>query len=187
MAGPSEHLLDALVAIVADRGLEGVSIRQVADRAGVSIGAVQHHFPTKNALLLAAMEHVSTRFRAELQQRLSAAPSPGGALRILALLLAGADGAPRASTVVWLSFAAHAAVDEQVAEVHRREWASLERFLADLVAAGAPHRTDPAGDAAALLALLDGLAVAVALEPQRMPPARAERLVDAWLAGLDAG
>ena len=40
---------------------------------------------------------------------------------------------------------------------------------------------------AALLALLDGLAIAVAVEPGRMPPERAERAVSGWLTGVLRG
>ena len=40
----------------------------VAERAGVSRGAAQHHFPTREALFTAALEHV-TRVRAEELRR----------------------------------------------------------------------------------------------------------------------
>ena len=182
MPGPSETLLRAVAGIVAERGLDAVSVRQVAERAGVSIGAVQHHFPTKDALLLAAVEHVSTAFRADLERRLDGCPSYAEALRILLLRLVGAEPDDRASTAVWLAFTARAAVDPGIAAVHRREWADLEETLTDLLRAAAPERPDPADDAAELLALADGLAIAVALEPGRMPPERAERLLAGRLA-----
>ena len=50
----ADDVTDALIRVVVDRGLDAVSIRTVAQEAGVSIGAVQHYFATKDDLLLAA-------------------------------------------------------------------------------------------------------------------------------------
>ena len=183
----SEPLLQAVVEIVAERGLDAVSVRHVADRAGVSIGAVQHHFPTKDAMLLAAVEHVSAAYRADLERRLRDCPSYAEALRVLAVRLVGAEPGDRPGTAVWLAFVARAAVDPAIAAVHRREWAELEATLAHVLRDAAPGRTDPAADAATLLALVDGLAIAVAVEPDRMPPDRAAGLVTAWLATVLPG
>ncbi|MGL5817052.1 MAG: TetR/AcrR family transcriptional regulator, partial [Phycicoccus sp.] len=60
MPAPSARIVDAVIDLVAERGMEGVSVRAVAGRAGVSIGAVQHHFPTKEAMLLAANDRIGT-------------------------------------------------------------------------------------------------------------------------------
>jgi AcrR family transcriptional regulator len=50
---PRERLLDAARAVIADDGLEGLSLRAIARRAGVSHGAPLRHFPTLAALLAA--------------------------------------------------------------------------------------------------------------------------------------
>ena len=52
-----------MTSVLVAEGFEGVSVRKVAARAGVSIGAVQHHFPTKDAMLAAAMERASAAVR----------------------------------------------------------------------------------------------------------------------------
>lgn len=44
-------LVDAALAIVAEEDVEGLSLRAVARRAGVSPAAPYHHFPDKGALL----------------------------------------------------------------------------------------------------------------------------------------
>ena len=54
----SEQLTDALMRLVVTGGLEAVSVRTVAKEAGVSVGAVQYHFKTKDDLLYAAYERV---------------------------------------------------------------------------------------------------------------------------------
>src|SRR5699024_6177811 len=54
-----DGIIEAVIAIVADAGFEGLSVRAVAARAGVSLGAVQHHFPTKAEMLTAAMSSIA--------------------------------------------------------------------------------------------------------------------------------
>ncbi|WP_344240527.1 TetR/AcrR family transcriptional regulator [Actinocorallia libanotica] len=53
-----QRLLDATVACLVDYGWSGTSTVLVSERAGVSRGAQLHHFPTKNHLVLAAIEHL---------------------------------------------------------------------------------------------------------------------------------
>lgn len=48
---------------VADGGLKALRMRSVARAAGVSQGAVLHHLPDKNAVILAAVEHALTLAR----------------------------------------------------------------------------------------------------------------------------
>ncbi|WP_234347514.1 TetR/AcrR family transcriptional regulator [Streptomyces specialis] len=52
------RLLDATMDCLADLGWAGTSTTEVARRAGVSRGAQQHHYPTKMALVAAALEHL---------------------------------------------------------------------------------------------------------------------------------
>ena len=60
------RLLEATVELLVERGFAGTSTTLVSDRAGVSRGAQLHHFPTKNDLVVAAVEHLTERRGAEL-------------------------------------------------------------------------------------------------------------------------
>ena len=53
------RLLDATVELLAERGFAGTSTTLVSQRAGVSRGAQLHHFPAKNDLVVAAVEHIT--------------------------------------------------------------------------------------------------------------------------------
>jgi AcrR family transcriptional regulator len=53
-----QRLLDAAVELLVERGFAGTTTTLVSERAGVSRGAQLHHFPTKNDLVVAAVEHV---------------------------------------------------------------------------------------------------------------------------------
>lgn len=84
-----ERLLDATVECLISHGWAGTSTTLVSQQAGVSRGAQLHHFPTKNALVLAAVAHLSERRAQELEQ--AAANLPRGKRRTRALLEMFAD------------------------------------------------------------------------------------------------
>ncbi|MEV0272584.1 MAG: TetR/AcrR family transcriptional regulator [Hamadaea sp.] len=53
------RLLDAAAGLIAERGSD-VDVREISRRAEVGMGTLYRHFPTKEALLDAALEHVFT-------------------------------------------------------------------------------------------------------------------------------
>lgn len=57
-ASTRARLLEATVQCLVERGSAGTTTAEVERRAGVSRGARLHHFPTKAALLAAAVEHL---------------------------------------------------------------------------------------------------------------------------------
>lgn len=54
-------LLDATVECLIERGYPRTTTSSIARRAGVSVGALQHHFDSKTDLLAGAIEHVLER------------------------------------------------------------------------------------------------------------------------------
>src|ERR1044072_3566289 len=49
---------DAAIALFADKGIEGATIRDIAQKAGVSSGLLRHHFGSKEGLRDACDEYV---------------------------------------------------------------------------------------------------------------------------------
>lgn len=54
--------------LLAARGAEHATVRKVAAEAGLSPGAVQHHFRTRDDLITAAYGRTAERFRADLEE-----------------------------------------------------------------------------------------------------------------------
>jgi AcrR family transcriptional regulator len=54
-------LLDATAECLAEDGYAGLTTRNVAERAGVAQSTFMHYFPTREAFLLEAVEHVALR------------------------------------------------------------------------------------------------------------------------------
>ena len=184
MGEPSQRMAEAVLSVLVSDGFEGVSVRRVAAVAGTSIGAVQHHFPTKDAMLAGAMELAAQRFQTRLAARLSPELPPAGKLEAFAVALLSTDD--HEVTVAWLLRLARAAVDEATAGRHRADWAQVATWLEELIAEAAPEVS--AADAATeLLALLDGLACSVAVEPGRVGAETAERIARAHVRRVIAG
>ncbi|NUS43663.1 MAG: TetR/AcrR family transcriptional regulator [Mycobacteriaceae bacterium] len=53
-----QRLLEATIECLAERGWPATTVGVVAARVGVSRGAAQHHFPTREDLITAALEHM---------------------------------------------------------------------------------------------------------------------------------
>jgi AcrR family transcriptional regulator len=70
-----QRLLTATIECLVDHGWSGATTTVIAERAGVSRGAQLHHYPTRAALVIAAVEHLCELRGAEL--RLEAAELDG--------------------------------------------------------------------------------------------------------------
>src|SRR4051794_2889218 len=69
-----EKLLAAAVELFAERGTEG-SLEEVAKRAGVGIGTLYRHFPTRDALVEAAYRKEVAQLRAAADELLAGLPA----------------------------------------------------------------------------------------------------------------
>ena len=68
-------LIEAALELVEQGGVEAVSVREAARRAGVSPGAPFRHFQSRTALITAVAEEAQRRFRAEIASALDEAPA----------------------------------------------------------------------------------------------------------------
>ena len=154
-------LTEAVMAIVAEHGLDGVSVREVAAAADVSIGTVQHYFPTKERLLAAAYTEAVRRIRDRLDA-LRLGPDPRANLARVLRQLLPLDERRRTETRVYVAFAAGAAASPTLAEIQKDILAELHVALSEAFAltwrdAASTHRCRLA--AHAVIALVDGLAL----------------------------
>src|ERR1700692_1343316 len=74
-------LIDAALGLAEEGGVEEVSMREAARRAGVSPGAPFRHFESREALMTAAAEGAPRRFRGEIETALGEAPADDPLLR----------------------------------------------------------------------------------------------------------
>ena len=79
------QLIEVATGLFAGHGYEGTSIEAVLTAAGVSRGALYHHFAGKEALFTAVLEAVSERVAAQVTEVISGCTDPVDALRTGAL------------------------------------------------------------------------------------------------------
>jgi AcrR family transcriptional regulator len=69
------RLLDATIDCLAELGYARTTTTEIADRAGVSRGAQLHHYPTKAALVTAAMAHLFDQRDEEFREAIARIPA----------------------------------------------------------------------------------------------------------------
>lgn len=182
-ADARHRLVRATIETIAEHGFEGLSVRGVAARAEVSVGAVQHHFPTKTAMLDAAMTAIAS-LAVERSSDLASLADPAERVHALIDVLIP-SGEANSVARVWLAFTARATVDEGIRTAYVQLWARMRNEIRLLIAAasGRPETAELA--ARELLALVDGFAVSVIAEGQDSAVAR--RIAHQRLDGLIRG
>ncbi len=70
------NIAEAVYRLIGANGMDAVSLRDVAQEAGVSMGAVQHYFKTKDDMLLFALGYMRERVLPRLQSALDKLPDP---------------------------------------------------------------------------------------------------------------
>jgi AcrR family transcriptional regulator len=179
-------LTEALLRIVAERGLDQVSVREVATEAGVSIGTVQHYFPTKDAMLAGAFAEVVERVRV----RLTAVELGPDIRRNLSAVLAELlplDERRAVEARVQLSFAARATHSAELAAIQRTVLSEVHDALTDaFVRASAGDATTSTAKLAAhaALAAVDGLALHAMSAPGWLTSRRLRATLDLLLDAL---
>ncbi|MEV0332714.1 TetR/AcrR family transcriptional regulator [Nocardia sp. NPDC050717] len=53
-----QRIVDAALDVLATRGWRNASVAEVAERAGVTRGAIQHHFKDRDGLFTASVQHI---------------------------------------------------------------------------------------------------------------------------------
>ncbi|MFJ3201367.1 TetR/AcrR family transcriptional regulator [Streptomyces sp. NPDC086989] len=187
--GRRRLIAEAVCRLADESGLEGVTLRDVAARAQVSMGAVQRCFRTKDEMLVFALGYVGERIAERVRARLvrSPAQSAGTALGHAATEVALLREEHRAEARVWLAFVAQAVVSEPLAATLKVNYAALQESFTRLIAeaaedAGRAAPLDPRREARALLALADGLTAHVLIG--HLTPRQAQDVLHGQLAGL---
>lgn len=168
LEGQQQRLSAATWAVLAERGVRGLTLRAVAERAGCTTGLVLHAFPDKQALLAHARQllHERTGVRADAVEH-SGAP-PEQVLREVLGHAASLTAAARDEARVWMSFLAEALSDDVLGRQHVANNRSFLQRITRLVAACRPEWADAAcrQEAASLVALVEGLNALSALDPE---------------------
>jgi AcrR family transcriptional regulator len=180
-----QRLLEATVDCLAEFGWSGASTTVIAERAGVSRGAQLHHYPTRAALVLAAVEHLAERRAAEIRGEAAAlaADAEGRVDRVIDMLAAAFTGPLFVAALeVWVAARTDPDLKAALIPLEARVGREMHRLAVDLL--GADERKPGVREAVqATLDLLRGLGVANLLSDDSQ---RREQLLGAWKRQLAA-
>lgn len=177
-----QRLLEATVRCLAERGWTAATVSVIAKEAGISRGALQHHFPTREALVVTALEYMFEERTALVERTDAAAGSGAGRVHAVVhdLTELYTGDLFRASLQAWTAAAADAQLREVIEPLERRfarkahAWAVLHLGVDD----SDPHvRTL----IQATLDLARGLALANVLTDDSK---RRDRIIRTWSATL---
>ena len=171
------RLMEATVECLVELGWSGTSTTVVSQRAGVSRGAQLHHFPSKQALVVGAVEHLTERRRHAMAD----------AVRTRAVLdvLAAQFTSPVffAALELWVAARTDPDLREAVAPLERRVGRETHAYALELLDVD-EQRGRNRELVQATLDLLRGLGLAGTLTDDSR---RRAAVLDAWAVTLDTG
>ncbi|QGN46436.1 TetR family transcriptional regulator [Micromonospora sp. WMMC415] len=172
------RLLEATVDCLVEHGWSGTTTTLVATRAGVSRGAQLHHYPTKAALVTAAVAHLADRRAKELRVEAEALPAGPQRLDRVVDLLAAAFTGPLfvAALELWVAARTDRELREALVPLEARVGREMHRLTVALLEVD-ERRPGVREAVQATLDLLRGLGVANLLNDDS---ARRTALLATW-------
>jgi len=184
-----EQMLRAALEVIQERGYADARIADVAERAGTSPALVIYYFKTKDQLLTEAIRFSEDTWYEAGMRRMAEIPTAAGRLEEIVAMscLPEADAEPESSWVIWLDLWSQAARHPEVASVRQKFDERWRELICSLVTEGQESGefgpVNPVDFAVLLSALLDGLAVQIALADPAVDVTRAFELSMTFAAG----
>jgi TetR/AcrR family transcriptional repressor of bet genes len=187
-----EALVEATFRCLKKHGHAGVSVRRISAAAGVSIGLINHHFPSKTGLIAETYETLALSLQDSLRsQATNSAATPRARLSNFFRASFAPELLDPQLFNVWVVFWSMVAHSREIRAVHDRTYGQyrsiLETLLRELVKSGAAPDLKLRSAAIALSALLDGLWVELSLSSETFKPREAIAICDDWVNALCSG
>ncbi|WP_431902355.1 TetR/AcrR family transcriptional regulator [Nonomuraea sp. bgisy101] len=162
------QLTEALLRIAGTRGLQAVSMREIAAEAGVSLRVVQYYFTDKQALLESGLAELAARLDRRVRQRaaVTGGLSTRGVFETVLGAILPSDEQSRLDSLAWTAYYTAALTDPALAAAALTRPDALEDFLTTRLttaqqAGDLASDRDPRTEVATLLALANGLTASV--------------------------
>jgi AcrR family transcriptional regulator len=177
-----EELVLAAWRVIAARGIDEVTIREIARESGYSSGVLAHYFENKDDLLAHALRLSHTRIQKRYDAELGA-PLPADQLRGILLDNLPLDEQRELETRIEMSFWARALRNEALHEIQEQESETLRALLRGLVEkAQEDGAIAPEHDIEEVLELLgaviDGVSLHALLYPGRLPAEKQAKVME---------
>jgi AcrR family transcriptional regulator len=181
-------LADAVLRLVARGGVRAVTLREVAEEAGWSTGALNHYFNGKDDLLAGALKR-AMQLIGEQVAVASQLPDAREALEQMLVQVLPVDDTRLAFARVWLSFCGEAVGGDAIRAYLATSDAIWRQNLAESVRRGQrvglfDPDLDPDWVAEQLGALVDGLSTRTVIQGQRVTAKTINKTVKGWVVAF---
>jgi TetR/AcrR family transcriptional regulator, transcriptional repressor of bet genes len=185
-----QALIEATIECLKKFGHEGLSIRRISAEARVSIGLINHHFPTKDTLVAEAYRYFNSELVGVLRKAVAdATGTPREQLRAFfkaSFSPPNLDSDVLAAWVVFWGMYRHSKEIQRVQSETYHGYVDLLRgMLADLERETGELKFNLRLAAIGLTALIDGLWLEWCLDPDSFEPGDAVDLCEAWVDRLE--
>jgi AcrR family transcriptional regulator len=177
-----EELVLAAWRVIAARGIDEVTIREIARESGYSSGVLAHYFKNKDDLLAHALRLSHTRIRKRYDAEVET-PVAADALKAVLLDNLPLEEQRDLETRIEMSFWARSLRNEALNEIQQEEAETLRKLLRSLIenaqaddAIGSDHDRELVLNL--LGALIDGISLHALLYPERMTAKRQAKLME---------
>lgn len=157
------ELLDASLALVASEGIEAATLRRLARAADCTTGAITYYFEGRDALLVAMLRRAHQTTGARMLRAAGRGASPRDRLWAVLMEALPLDPERLAEWRVWLAFWGAAAGNPALVEENLARYAEWRALLQTLVRDLAETQADLPLRVDALMGLIDGFGLQIAL------------------------
>lgn len=177
-----EHLLDSTVRCLTVHGYADTTTQRIQDEAGVSRGALLHHFGSKAELLVAAVHHIADVRVARIADLVTdLGDDPDGLRRMVEAIRDAMTGPPfQAALELWSASRTNAELREALVPAERRLGAAVRDLFNRY--AGIPDPEDARIAFESLMALVRGLELT---RNMREDTAVADQVIENWLTNTE--
>jgi AcrR family transcriptional regulator len=186
-----QALVEATIECLKRFGHDGLSIRRISAQAKVSIGLINHHFPTKDALVAEAYRYFNSELVGYLRK--AVAETKGSPRQQLRAFFEASFSPPNLDSdvlAVWVVFWGLYRHSKDIQRVQSETYHGyvdlLRSMLADLEKEAGELRFNLRLAAIGLTALIDGLWLEWCLDPDNFEPREAVELCEAWIDRLES-
>jgi AcrR family transcriptional regulator len=163
-----QHILDVAVEVLAELGYSGASTLKIQERAGVSRGRLLHHYPHRDELLVASVQHIAEARVATAGGHVDWPTDPGARVdaAVGALWATYHEGYFWAATELWLAARSNYSLAEALAPREHALGAAIRTAIDEMFGRELVGRPGYADVRDVLNSSMRGVALTYAFDPR---------------------
>ncbi|QTN00582.1 TetR family transcriptional regulator [Sediminibacillus dalangtanensis] len=176
-------IAEAAWRVILENGMEGATVRKIAEKAGLSLGALRYYFSNQEDLILYSMRLVKERASERIERIIHRDGSPKQKMLDVLLEIVPTNKQTRAEMEVWFTFVSYARYHPHLLEEEGDGILAAIQLMFEYMETNGLLRpgVDRQLEIERLYAMVDGLALHAMLEPERLTEKQVEKVIASQL------